>query len=453
LKTALVNLPYPVQVVREGRCQHEAAIWDTVYPPLELAILAAMLRKDFDVLLIDAIGEKLTIEQTLERLSDFKPDWLFSPVSTPTVDHDLLVLKKIKKVFPKVKIGIFGVHATYFARSLAGEPEIDVAILFDPENAVVSLVKGETPYGVAFEKNGEVKVLPPKSQVSLDKLPTPAWDLIKKENYILPIIRKPYVLMETGRGCPYQCNFCVVPYFHGKKPRMKSVSKIIRELRVIRPLVGDIFFHTDNFTFDPEYVKQFCKALIESRLNFRWVCNSRVDTINDETVKLMKEAGCWLMSFVIESGDQGILDRSKKGIYIKQSEEAIRIVRKSGIMASGHFIFGLPGETEETAEKTIRLAKSLPLNFAEFYIATPFPGSKLYEDLKDTHSLTWDSIGYDKDPYQSGLDLRNFKKKGYRNFYLRPSKVFDLAKTFGVSRFPHLAVSGFRFLSATLFKK
>ncbi len=453
MKVALVNLPFPVQVVREGRCQHEAAIWDTVYPPLELAVLAALLRKDHDVLLLDAVGERLDNEQTLDRLKQFDPDWLFCPVSTPTIDHDLKVLKEIKEIFPKVKTGIFGVHATYFAKSLAQSPAVDYAIRFDPENAVDKLVKGEIPDGIAFEEDGSVTETPLESHVDLDRLPTPAWDLIKRENYILPIVRKPYVLMETGRGCPYRCIFCVVPYFHGKKPRMKSIEKIMTELREIRPLVGDIFFHTDNFTFDPDYVKTFCKTLIASELNFKWVCNSRVDTIDEEMVDLMRDAGCWLMSFGIESGDQGILDRSKKGITVKQAEKAIHVVRKSGIMASGHFIFGLPGETVESAQKTINLAKSLPLNFAEFYIATPFPGSELYEDVRDSLSLSWDSIGYDKDPYQSNLDLRGFKKKGYQGFYLRPAKMFELARMFGLSRLPYLAVSGMRFISATLLKK
>ncbi len=453
MKVALVNLPYPVQVVREGRCQHEAAIWDTVYPPLELAILAALLRRDHDVLLLDAVGERLTDEQTFERLRSFGPDWLFSPVSTPTIDHDLKVLKEVKGIFPDIKTGIFGVHATYFAQSLAKSPVVDYAILYDPESAVSDLVDGKPARGVAYEEDGGVRVVPVDSHVDLNTLPAPAWDLIEKENYILPIVRKPYVLMETGRGCPYRCIFCVVPYFHGKKPRMKSVDKIIQEMREIRPLVGDIFFHTDNFTFDPDYVKSFCRALIESGLGFRWVCNSRVDTIDDEMVRLMREAGCWLMSFGIESGDQGILDGCKKGITVEQAKKAVEIVRKNGIMASGHFIFGLPGETRETAEKTIRLATSLPLNFAEFYIATPFPGSELYEAVKETLSLRWDSIGYDKDPYQSDLDLRGLKKRGYRSFYLRPGKMLDLTKTFGVSKLPYLAVSGLRFLSATLFKK
>lgn len=453
MKVALVNLPFPVQVVREGRCQHEAAIWDTVYPPLELAILAALLRKDHDVLLLDAVGERLTDEETFERLKSFGPDWLFSPVSTPTIDHDLKVLKKAKDIFPDIKTGIFGVHATYFAQSLIQSPVVDYAIMFDPENAVSDLVNGNPAKGVAYVKNGETVVIPVDSHVDLNSLPAPAWDLIKKENYILPIVRKPYVLMETGRGCPYRCIFCVVPYFHGKKPRMKNVDKVLQELREVRPLVGDIFFHTDNFTFDPDYVKSFCRALIKSNLDFRWVCNSRVDTIDEEMVGLMRDAGCWLISFGIESGDQGILDGCKKGITVEQAKRAIDIVRKSGVMASGHFIFGLPGETEETAGKTIQLATSLPLNFAEFYIATPFPGSELYEDVKDKLSLTWDSIGYDKDPYGSNLDLRGYKKRGYRSFYLRPTKMFGLARTFGIKRFPYLAVSGIRFLSATLLNK
>ncbi len=454
MKVALVNLPYPIQVVREGRCQHEAAIWDTVYPPLELAILAALLRKNHDVLLVDAVGEKLTEEQTFDLLKPFAPDWMFAPVSTPTIDNDLKVLRRVKQTFPQIKTGIFGVHATYFARSLAQSPVVDYAIMNDPEDAVFELVNGRIPKSVAYMDEDEtVVVMPPESHVDLNRLPTPAWDLIKKENYILPIVRKPYVLMETGRGCPYRCIFCVVPYFHGKKPRMKNIEKMVQELQDVRPMVEDIFFHTDNFTFDPDYVKTFCKALIQSGLGFRWVCNSRVDTIDEEMVRLMRDAGCWLISFGIESGDQGILDGCKKGISVKQAKKAIQIVRENGVMASGHFIFGLPGETEKTAEKTIRFATTLPLNFAEFYIATPFPGSELYESVKDTLSLKWDSIGYDKDPYESYLDLRGLKKRGYRSFYLRPVKMFDLARTFGFSKLPYLALSGLRFLSATLFKK
>lgn len=453
MNVALVNLPYPVQVVREGRCQHEAAIWDTVYPPLELAILAALLKKDHDVLLIDAVGEKLTNAQTISRLKGFGPDWVFCPVSTPTIDHDLKILKEIKEIFPKIKSGIFGVHATYFSETLAQSPAVDYAIKFDPENAISDLVKGNTPGGVTFNNEGKIVTTPLSASVDLDGLPTPAWDLIKKENYILPIVRKPYVLMETGRGCPYRCVFCVVPYFHGKKPRMKSVDKIIQELTEIRTFVKDVFFHTDNFTFDPEYVKQFCRALIASKLDFKWVCNSRVDTIDDEMVRLMKEAGCWLMSFGIESGDQDILDHSKKGITLSQSRTAISIVKKNGLMASGHFIFGLPGETNETAKRTLEFAKSLPLDFAEFYIATPFPGSELYESIKEKIPLTWDAIGYDKDPYGIDIDLRKVKKQGYREFYLRPSQMISMARAFGSRSFPYLAMSGFRFLRATLLKK
>jgi len=453
MKVALVNLPYPIQVVREGRCQHESAIWDTVYPPLELAILAALLRKDHDVQLIDAVGEKLTNVQTLGRLKSFGPDWIFCPVSTPTIDHDLKALREIKETFPKMKSGIFGVHATYFSESLAQNPAVDYAIMFDPENAISDLVKGNTPGGVTFKNEGKIVTTPLRSSVDLNGLPAPAWDLIKKENYMLPIVRKPYVLMETGRGCPYRWVFCVVPYFHGKKPRMKSVDKIISELREIRPLVSDVFFHTDNFTFDPEYVKQFCRALIASKLDFKWVCNSRVDTVDDEMVRLMKEAGCWLMSFGIESGDQGILDQSKKGITLSQSRTAISIVKKNGLMASGHFIFGLPGETNESAKKTLGFAKSLPLDFAEFYIATPFPGSNLYESIKEKIPLSWDKIGYDKDPYGIEVDLKKAKKQGYQGFYLRPNQMISMARTFGFRRFPYLAMSGFRFLRATLFKK
>jgi anaerobic magnesium-protoporphyrin IX monomethyl ester cyclase len=453
VRTALLNPPYPYRVVREGRCQHEAAIWDSIYPPLALATLASFLREEHPVVLIDAIAQGLDLDAVLGRLREFRPELVIVSISTPTIDEDLRALKAVKEGLGCLT-AVFGVHATYFAEDLTREPYIDFAFLNDPEFAalhIASGVPGPVP-GAVYRQDGRVMRLPaPDDQVLHFKVP--AWDLVDLNCYKIPIKRKSYVLVSTARGCPFDCTFCVVPYYSGRKVRFREVEEVMDELRAVSRYVDQVFFHTDLFTFRKEYVMRLCQEMIRRDLRLEWICNSRVDTFDREMADLMKRSGCWMVSFGIESGNQEILDRCEKKITLEQSRRAVAIARQAGLISIGHFVLGFPGETRETLHQTLRFSREVNPDFAEFYIATPFPGSRLFETMKEDLRPDWKNIRYDYDPYRYPFDLAKVRRRAYLGFYLRPAKMASFIRLFGLKKILSLALSAARFLYSFAVRK
>jgi radical SAM superfamily enzyme YgiQ (UPF0313 family) len=215
--------------------------------------------------------------------------------------------------------------------------------------------------------------------------------------------------------------------------------------------VDDVFFHTDTFTLSRKYVLDLCQRLLDEDVGIGWICNSRVDTIDEAMARAMKRSGCWLLSFGIESGSQQILDLSRKKIQLEQSRRAVEVANDAGLLVAGHFILGLPGESADTIRATLEFAAELPLSFAEFYIATPFPGAELYEIFRASPGAAaadWGRFEYSSSVLGPDLDLEGYRRTAYRRFYLRPRQVLFLLRKFGVAKLPQLAASGLRFLSS-----
>lgn len=444
----LLNPPYPYKVIREGRCQHEAAIWDSLYPPLSLATLASYLRDGHRVTIIDGVAEGLTPSSLSERLKALNPDLIISTVSTPTINEDLKLLKEIKGI-SEAKTAIFGVHATYFAEELIQNDFIDSVILNDPEIPAVRLASGkEEDFEGIIRKSNGMPVLYPRKEKNVSSFKIPSWDLVDLNKYRIPIKREKYVLVSTARGCPYNCSFCVVPSYNGKRVRFREVNEVVEELKAVSKHVNQVFFYTDLFTFRKKYVLDLCEQIIRENIPIHWVCNSRVDTFDREMAEVMRKAGCWMISFGIESGNQKILDLCDKKITLEQSRRAVQVARDADIISVGHFVLGFPGETQETLQQTLDFSVEVDPDFAEFYIATPFPGSRLYESLKSQIRIDWDDVRYDFDPYQYHFDLGKIRKKAYFKFYLRPKKVARFIRLFGVKKIVPMSFSAVRFLSS-----
>jgi len=453
LNIILLNPPYPYKVIREGRCQHEAAIWDSVYPPLSLATIASYLRDAHNVTIIDAVAEGKDLSSLIKSLKELRPDLIISSISTPTIDGDMQVLEQLKH-HTKAKIAIFGVHATYFSDELIKEDYIDFVILNDPELPAFQIASGDKDNleGVVYKSNEKIVSVSSKERM-ISSFRIPAWDLVDLEKYKIPIKKKKYVLVFTARGCPFGCTFCVVPFYYGKKIRVREIDEIIEELKVVSSYAEEVFFHTDLFTFKKDYIIKLCEQIIREKINIHWVCNSRVDTFDREMAEMMKKAGCWMVSFGIESGSQEVLDLCKKKITLDQSREAIQVAREVGLISVGHFVLGIPGETPDTIRQTLQFSKELDPDFAEFYIATPFPGSDLFETVKDRISLNWKDIRYDYDPYSYPFDLERIRKKAYFQFYLRPQKVLRFIRLFGVKKIIPMSFSAFRFIFSFFAKR
>ncbi len=446
MKIALLNPPYPYKVVREGRCQHETAIWDSIYPPLSLATLASFLREAHTVTILDAIAEGLDLDHVLSRLLLFQPDLVVASISTPTVKDDLETLRQVK-ARTGCRTAVFGVHATYFAEDLLRQTDIDFAFLNDPEFAALHIASGAPgpPPGAVSRRNGQLLRQPPPRDQALH-FKVPAWDLVDLNRYKIPIKGKKYVLVSTARGCPFNCTFCVVPFYNGRKVRFRTVAEVMEELRAVSRYVNQVFFYTDLFTFRKEYVMELCREMIRHNLRLEWICNSRVDTFDREMADIMKRSGCWMVSFGIESGSQKILDLCDKKITLEQSRRAVAAARQAGLISIGHFVLGFPGETRGTLRETIRFSREVNPDFVEFYIATPFPGSRLFESLKSDLPQDWEKIRYDYDPYRYPFDLAKARRLAYLGFYLRPAKMASYLRLFGLKKIMSLGLSAVRFL-------
>jgi len=451
MKVLLLNPPAKEKYVKESRCQHRAAVFQSVYPPLTLAYIASLTRNENEVKLIDAIGDEIPEKGVIKTVRKFDPDLVIVNTTTPTINNDLSVIKKLKKVSDFRSV-IFGVHATHFARELIRFPQVDVVIRGEPELTSYDLTKKELKdvEGIVYKDGNKVKENPDREPLDVNSLPFPTWDIVNLENYRMPIINESYILLATGRGCPYDCSFCVSTSYYRKKFRCREADSVIREIHYGKSLgVNNFFFFVETFTLNRKFVLDLCERIIKEGLNIRWVCNSRVDTVTQEMLNMMRKAGCWLISFGIESSSQRILDNVKKGITPKQSENAVRMAHKAGIATVGHFVFGLPGETEDSIRKTIEFAKKIPLNFAEFYIATPFPGSELFDEIegRDYEEINWDEFEYSHQNLCRELSLEKFRKKAYMEFYLRPWLILRDLRLFGLQNLPKLVIGGIRFLA------
>jgi radical SAM superfamily enzyme YgiQ (UPF0313 family) len=449
MKVLLLNPPTLENTgfIREGRCTQEMGVWTTIWPPLSLAQTASLLRKTgIGVKLHDCGVEGIGLEKLEEITKDYAPDIVVLSVATPTIESDLKVVTRIKKIRPEVLTCIFGTHPTVLPdECFALSPELDVVIRGEPEISLedlVSTISRSAPLsevkGITFRSGDRVIHNPPRPFLEdLDALGPPAWDLVDKDKYRLPFTGEKFLLFAPSRGCPYLCTFCTASVYYGKKVRKRSPKKVVDELEwvISEHGVRNFLAWSETFTVNRQYVLDIAGELISRNLDIRWVCNSRVDTVDRELLDTLRRAGCWMMSYGIESASQGILDRAGKKTTPQQAERAVEMARDARLEVTGHFILGLPGETKESIKDTIKFARDLDLDFAQFYCAVPFPGSQLFaEAQKNKWINTNDWARFEQ--HSSALNTKNlkaeevmaFRREAYRRFYLRPQVIFRTLK-------------------------
>jgi len=231
--------------------------------------------------------------------------------------------------------------------------------------------------------------------------------------------------------------FCTSRLYYGDKWRTRTAESVIEEIKEIKKIgISNVFFNSDTFTLRKDFVMKLCKMLADEKLNIKWMCNSRVNTIDEEMARAMKENGCWLISLGIESGNQQILNRVKKGINLEQAKKTVHMLDKVGIETTAYFIFGLPGETKETMKDTIRFAKECSPTYARFFTAVPFPGTEFYDELlKNNKIKSFDWSRYDQascDVYDmdslSKEDILRAEKMAFLSFYIRPKYLARMLK-------------------------
>ncbi len=451
MKVLLVNPPtLNNQIwVREGRCQ-QFDIWGAAFPPLSLASVAGQIKEIAEPLIIDSGAAKLGFKETIKKIVGFAPELLFISSATPTIKNDLgLFAGMIKKILPPVKIATIGIHVSVLSRETLMEfPAVDFVIRREPEITAKELVsvlaKGgdlASVRGLAFRKGGEIIVNPEREFAEdLDSLELPFWPAVDFDNYRMPVVNKPFNLITFAKGCSFNCKFCASHQYTGHRIRKRNPEKIISEIEDnLKRGIRDFLFWTESLTADRDYLLSVLEAIknADLRKKIRWVANSRVDSVDEELLGKMKEAGCWQVAFGLEFGNNEILKLAQKGgdATLAQAGKAVELARKIGLVADGHFILGYPGETEETLKDTINFAVSLPLAFAHFYVATPFVGSRLYEEAMENGWLAdsdWSKISQNtanlKTEFLEPETVDKYVASAYRRFYLRPKTIFRIVR-------------------------
>lgn len=475
MKVLLINPPTPQKDIRirEGRCQ-DIDKWSAPFSPLSLAYIASQVDKLAESQLIDSGPQGYDLEQVLNEISRFKPDLVIFTSSTPTAQFDFeWFLPRVKNKFSEIKMATTGVHASVLAKEIMTQcQDLDFIICGEPEITAYQLTKAirdNLDYGdilgLAFrDEQGEVIINPARPFVeNLDDLGIPAWHKVDFSKYLMPIKNRPFSLICFSRGCPFNCSFCVLHAYYGHKLRKRSPQQIIEEIKLLNSLgVYDFLFWTEFLTADKDYLDKFLDFIFEEKLDkkINWVTNIRTDYADYKTLEKMKKAGCWQVVFGIEFGTDEMLERVNKGgrASVVTSQQAVQSAVEAGLVADGHFILGYPGETLAQIEKTIDLAMSLPLTFAHFYPASPFPGSQLYQEALEKNlfeSQDWSKITLGtasiKTPEFDTEKINGLMNKAYRKFYGRPQVWLRIMKIpRSLKEYKSLFVLGIKFLGGLI---
>jgi len=444
-----------------------------IWPQVSLAQLAAMLHPDYSVQVIDAIATHMGWAEFAELLRQCRPRYYVTQVTAPTLTNDMYGTLLARALGARTIA--FGTHVTPMAvETMEAFPSLDFVLRFEPELTLRELIDAledhESPSwvrnllqesdptceptgsvsggsagmstckGLVWRKDGEVVVNPDRPFIpDLDHLPLPMHHLLPLDRYRMPMLRGPYAFVVTSRGCPAGCRFCIKHVTYQQSVRVRSPENIMEELRVLLELgVRNVHMYADLFTVSREQVVGLCDLILREGLTLRWTCNSRVDYVDQEMLRLMGRAGCWLISWGIESADEGILKRVHKGYRPGQAATALRWAKAAGIKNWGYFIIGLPGETEETIQQTIDLSKRLPLDLALFHIAAPHPGTPFYREVVESGWLRpdvrWEDVDMDRStvldyPHLSAEQLEAHARRAFREWALRPGPIWTYLKS------------------------
>ncbi len=406
MKTCLLNLPYHEKIMRRYNCTYYAP--NFLFPPLELMYLGAIITewKKEDCILIDAIAERLTLKDVVSRLKGYQPDLLVFVSGIELFAQDMEKIAVIKSNLPFLKIACIGYLTSLFPKkTLEDNPAIDYIIIDEPEFTFSELydclkqkIIFNTVLGLAYRNNGRITLGSKRERIKdLDNLPFPNKSLINQRLYSEFMLEKPFITIQTSRGCPFECTFCVRTY--GKKVIYRSVENIIAEIEeaVKKYGIKSIRFMDDTFTLDKNHSIELCTRILKRKLKFSWSCLSRVDMLDKEMILLMQKAGCKRIYLGIETSSQRILDFLKKGYEVSLIREQIKIIKKSGIETVGFFMVG-GLQTETEFKNDINLAKETDLDYVVVEKITPYPGTPLFEYVKDTDfsqkALEWERIFY-----------------------------------------------------------
>jgi len=420
--------------------------WAVINPPLGLAYLSAVLRQKMasvEVFVIDANAERITPQEATKKILELKPDVLGVTITTPQVDVALDIIKKVKSSLD-IPVIVGGPHPTVMPQELLACEEVDIVARSEAEETIVELGQYfcglrqlSSIKGVSFKENGRMQHNPDRPLINeLDCLPFPAWDTFPLHRYSSIGGKKGFCLpVMSSRGCPFGCVFCYKGVF-GRTWRARSPENVIAELLYLRDKfkIEEFVFLDDNFALDEERALRICDGIIQGKLNLPWRLSSgiAVKSSSSRIFLKLKEAGCYQVAIAVESGNRAVLDYINKGITLEQIENTFRLAREAGLETVAFFMIGNLTENEKTMDDTIRFAIKLSPDLAAFTVATPYPGTRMYEIIEKEGRMVfgkWEDLASyaGRAVFQhKELTPELIQKKyqdAYRRFYLRPKYI------------------------------
>lgn len=407
-----------------------------ITPPLGMGYISSYLKSQgHNVNIVDGLNLDYSNEEIVEKCegADFVGIFCLSAYYLQVID----LSKKLKDKGYTVIIG--GPHASALPEKTLKDTGADYIVVGEGEEAFLEII----------QKKPKSEIIKKEFIQDLDKLPFPDWEQLNPKKYKKAphgalIKYFPVAPIVSTRGCPFECTFCASPQLWHRKIRFRSPENVVDEIQYLVDNFGvkEIHFEDDNLTLKREHVEKICNLIIERNLKISWACPNgvRADTLDSDLLKLMKKSGCYYLAFGCESGNQQILNNIKKKITLGTLNTAITTAEKEGIMTQGFFIFGLPGETEETIKQTIEFARKSNLSRAQFLLLDVLPGSELW--LKLDFNSKWDKKSYQEvtwcPPNLDKAVLDTASTRAFKSFFFRPKQMWSLIKYFKVEQLPFI---------------
>jgi len=430
--------------------------------PMGLACLAAYVRENGypDVKILDCEVEQIGLDEIKDHIpEDVNVVGLGSV--TPTLKNASEILKIAKEVNPDCYTVLGGDHISALPKETMKEiPNLDFGVAGEGEVTFLELLReldGDKKFkeikGLVYHEGDDIVCNESRPLIpDINILPIPAYDLLPMEKYLPPahhaafsgkgVKLKPFTIFFSLRGCPYNCKYCASKVMWSKKVRYRSVEKTMEEIDYLIKEFGIkcLEFNDENFIINKPRMFELLKELKKrkERHGLYWNCLTRVDSVDEEILRKMKDAGCYFVRFGVESGNQEILNAMDKGITVKQIKNAFKLINKIGMASSASFIIGYPGETKETYAETLKLAKEINPTLAFFFVAIPIVGTDLFKEANEKNLILnpdwtgWVQMAETPIMRTEELtpeDLLELRRKSYKEFYLRPSYILKMLKS------------------------
>ncbi|MFH0861890.1 MAG: radical SAM protein [Candidatus Altiarchaeota archaeon] len=448
MRTVFAYMPFRSErgyiTVSQNRFAKMRGDRELIYPMIPASGVTQWKAEGYDVGFVDSIYESLSDEEFISRLEGFKPDLLVYEAKTPTIKGSWETVGRIKERLPGLKVAVCGDHVSVLPRETLENSKVDYVLTggdFDISMLKLArhLDKGSPlPAGTYYREGGKVMDTGRYELLEdLDSLPFIDREIIPWRNYHESWrLHDEFAYMMASRGCPYRCTFCSWPQMlYSNKVRFRGVKRVLDEMQEVIAKHGlrEIFFDDHTFTCDRQWLMDFCSGIKERGIRVVWSCNGRVDNVDLELLKTMKSSGCRLIKFGVESASPKTLERIQKGYTVEQVRAGFKAAKEAGIMRHGTVMIGYPWENREDMRKTIEFVKELDVDTVQFSIPIVYPGTKLFEEAKNSGWLRYPEGEWERfdmsepsllNPNMSAKEIVAMCESAWKEVYFRPKFIF-----------------------------